>query len=52
MNGGPMFSTANGNELWAILLEKAYAKLHGNYWQLRSGYVADGMMDLSGCPTK
>jgi hypothetical protein len=52
MNGGPMFSTANGNELWAILLEKAYAKLHGNYWQLRAGYVADAMMDLSGSPTK
>lgn len=52
MNGGPMFSSANGNELWAILLEKAYAKLHGNYWQLRAGFVSDGMMDLSGCPTK
>jgi calpain-15 len=51
-NGGPMFSSANGNELWAILLEKAYAKLHGNYYQLRAGFLAHGMMDLSGCPTK
>lgn len=51
LNGGPMFSSANGNELWAILLEKAYAKLHGNYWQLRAGFVHHGMMDLSGCPT-
>lgn len=52
LNGGPMFSSANGNELWAILLEKAYAKLHGNYWQLRAGFVSHGMMDLSGCPTQ
>lgn len=51
-NGGPIFCSNNGNELWAILLEKAYAKLHGNYWQLRAGFVSHGMMDLSGCPTQ
>lgn len=48
LNGGPMFTSSRGNELWVLLLEKAYAKLHGNYCQLRAGYVAHGMMDLAG----
>lgn len=51
-NGGPIFSKAHGNELWVLLLEKAYAKLHGNYYTLRGGYASEGMMDLTGCPTE
>ena len=51
LNGGPMFTSSRGNELWVLLLEKAYAKLHGNYCQLRAGFVAHGMMDLAGWPT-
>ena len=33
-------------------LKKAYAKLHGNYYALKSGYSYHGMIDLTGCPTK
>ena len=47
-----MFSRANGNELWVLLLEKAMAKVHGNYYTLRGGFANEGMMDLTGCPTE
>jgi calpain-15 len=48
---GPLFSRANGNEMWVLLLEKAYAKLHGNYFTLRGGFANEGMIDLTGCPS-
>ena len=51
-HGGPIFSRANGNELWVLLLEKAYAKVLGNYYTLRGGFANEGMMDLTGSPTE
>lgn len=50
-NGGPMFSRGQGNELWVLLLEKAYSKVHGSYKSIVGGLPHQAMMDLTGCPT-
>mmetsp|Transcript_3423 Transcript_3423/g.2407 ORF Transcript_3423/g.2407 Transcript_3423/m.2407 type:complete len:151 (-) Transcript_3423:184-636(-) len=50
-NGGPIFSRSNGNELWVLLIEKAYAKVHGGYKAISAGLPYEGLMDLTGCPT-
>ena len=49
--GEPIFSKNNGKELWVILLEKAFAKLYGNYMSLEVGNIRHALIDLTGCPT-
>jgi hypothetical protein len=48
MAGVPLFSRSkNQNATWILLLEKAYAKLHGCYERLGTGVVEEGMRDLT-----
>ena len=49
--GEPLFSSCLSNDLWVLILEKAYAKLHGGYYQLRNGFVNEALLDLTGCPS-
>lgn len=38
----------NQNETWLPLMEKAYAKIHGDFASLIGGWIGEGIEDLSG----
>lgn len=39
---------ADPQEFWIPLMEKAYAKLHGNYEILNEGQIAEALVDMTG----
>lgn len=36
--------------MWVILLEKAYAKAYGSYWEIVGGDPVHALRDLTGAP--
>lgn len=44
--------TSAGNEIWVLILEKAWAKVFGSYQRIEAGTSDEAMHPLTGCPTK
>ncbi len=48
----PAFSRSIRNDLWVIILEKAWAKLYKSYKRINSGLPREVLHDLTGAPIK
>lgn len=46
------FSQARDNEIWVQVLEKAWAKVNGNYENTIAGFTREALKALTGAPTE
>ena len=51
-NDLPVFTNSIGKELWVLLLEKAWAKIHGSYLKIEGGYADEVLHELTGAPSE
>ena len=47
----PIFSRANGKELWVMIIEKVWAKIHQSYERIITGQSYEVFRDLLGAPS-
>jgi calpain-15 len=47
----PFSTTTFEDEIWAILVEKAWAKLHGSYQRIEGGLPSNALFALTGKPS-
>ena len=48
----PAFNTSKEGELWVMLLEKAWAKVHDGYMNISAGLTREALRDLTGASAK
>lgn len=46
------FCRSNGRDMWVMLIEKAWAKVHGGYSNVEAGYINEALAGLTGAPVK
>ena len=49
---GPAFNHSKTNELWVMIIEKAWAKIHGGYMNIAAGLTREALWDLTGASAK
>jgi calpain-15 len=48
----PIFSHSEKDETWVLIMEKCWAKLHGNYAKIDGAFAREPLHDLTGAPSK
>lgn len=50
--GKPIFAVSQREgEIWPMIIEKAWAKVHGSYSKILYGYTQNAFVHLSGTPS-